>query len=172
MLATELKQLWHLYHIFCVSGLAAEPDFSRFRCRGVRGATRGPNGQGAPFQACSCQPGSWLLGNVLMTMTRPWVYQQKAPRPGIEPGSSAWMAEILTTILPRICCFWQFLLKIKLDLLRRFHRIFYVSGLAAELDFSRFWFRGLLGATRGPNGQGASFQACSFQPGSWLLGIA
>ena len=26
----------------------------------------------------------------------------KPPRPGIEPGSSAWQAEILTTILPRI----------------------------------------------------------------------
>ena len=25
-----------------------------------------------------------------------------APRPGIEPGSSVWQAEILTTILPRI----------------------------------------------------------------------
>ncbi len=27
--------------------------------------------------------------------------QKKAPRPGIEPGSSAWQAEILTTILSR-----------------------------------------------------------------------
>ena len=26
------------------------------------------------------------------------------PRPGIEPGSSAWQAEILTTILPRMSC--------------------------------------------------------------------
>ena len=89
MLEIKLCRLWHFCSISYVSGLAAEPKFPRFWCRGVRGATRGPTGQGASFQACSCQPSSWLLGNVLMTMTRPWVYQQKAPRPGIEPGSSA-----------------------------------------------------------------------------------
>lgn len=45
------------------------------------------------------------IGLRLLTMwiSSDYLINKKAPRPGIEPGSPAWQAGILTTILTRIC---------------------------------------------------------------------
>ena len=47
--------------------------------------------------------GAWVCMRVEKKSRRKKSY---TPRPGIEPGSSAWQAEILTTILPRNCWMW------------------------------------------------------------------
>jgi hypothetical protein len=75
-----------------------------------------------PMSFCQ-QPFQWYWPNIIDTTTHVlrfqpnlyhapshrfnWIINEfisdtdKTPRPGIEPGSSAWQAEILTTILPR-----------------------------------------------------------------------